>query len=246
MSSIDFSSFFGTSTSSTQSTSLSNMLGDYASIKNGSYGKLLKAYYKKQESDYSSSDEAKEANTKLTKLKSYSSDLKSAAAAINDSSLFAEGDYQVTYKDGTKESSKYNLDKIYEKAKDFVNSYNSAVKSGAANEDDASITKRTLSIISYTKNNSALLSELGITASTKEGEEGQLSIDEDKFKKASVTTMKSLFTGSGSYAAVIENKANIVSSLAESQMSKVSSYNSNGSYSSGNTASLSSLFNSEI
>ena len=41
MSSVDFSSLFGQS--QTQSVSLSDMLGDYASIKNGSYGKLLKA-----------------------------------------------------------------------------------------------------------------------------------------------------------------------------------------------------------
>lgn len=245
MSSIDFSSFFGSS-QSTQSTGLGNMLGDYASIKNGSYGKLLKAYYKKQEKDYASSDEAKEESAKYSKVKSFASDLKNAASAINDKNLFAEGDYDVTYKDGTKGKSNYNMDKIYEKAKDFVDSYNKALKAGASAEDSSAVSGRTLSMVAFTKQNSNLLEQIGITASSKEGEEGQLTIDEDKFKKASGTTVKSLFSGSGSYASVMENKAGILSSLAESQISKVSSYNPKGSYDSGTASPLSSFFSSEV
>ena len=244
MSSVDFSSFFGTQSS--QSTSLSSMLGDYASIKNGSYGKLLKAYYKKQETDYASSDEAKAENAKYTRLKSYASDLKGAASAINDSSLFAKGDYDVTYSDGTKGKSEYNMDKIYEKAKSFVDSYNSAIRSGSSTADGSKLSDRTLSLVEFTAKNANLLSQIGITASSKEGEEGTLSIDEDKFKKASGATMKSLFTGSGSYASVVENKAGIIGSMAESQMSKISSYNAKGSYSSGDSSPISNLFNSEV
>ncbi|MCR5236222.1 MAG: flagellar filament capping protein FliD [Lachnospiraceae bacterium] len=243
MSSVDFSGFFGTQ--NTQSTSLSNMLGDYASIKNGSYGKLLKAYYKKQETDYASSDEAKAENAKFTRLKSYASDLKSAASAINDTSLFAKGDYDVTYADGSKGKSEYNMDKIYEKAKSFVDSYNSAIRSGSSTKDGSKLSDRTLSLVEFTAKNANLLSQIGITASSKEGEEGTLSIDEDKFKKASGATMKSLFTGSGSYASVVENKASIIGSMAESQMSKISSYDAKGSLSSGSSP-LSSMFNSEV
>jgi flagellar capping protein FliD len=219
------------------------MLGDYASIKNGSYGKLLKAYYKKQESD-ATSEEAKEDTVKRTKLKSGASDLKSAAAALNDNSLFKEGEYEVTYSDGTKGTSKYDVNKIYDKAKTFVDAYNSAVKSGASFEDGSSVSKRTLSLIAYTSQNSALLSELGITTSTKDGEEGQLTIDEDKFKKASTGTMKSLLTGSGSYTSVVENKASLIASLAESQASKYSGYNAKGNYDAG--SSLSSFFTSGV
>ena len=166
MSSVDFSSLFGSS--QTQSVSLSDMLGDYASIKNGSYGKLLKAYYKKQETD-ATSDEAKEDTAKRAQLKSGAAELKDAASALNDSSLFKEGEYEVTYSDGTKGTSKYDMNRIYDKARAFVDAYNSAVKKGASFEDGSSISKRTLSLISYTSKNSALLDDLGITASTKEG-----------------------------------------------------------------------------
>lgn len=243
MSSVDFSSFFGSQ--NTQSAGLSSMLGDYASIKNGSYGKLLKAYYKKQETDYASSDEAKAENAKFTRLKSYASDLKSAASEINDSSLFGKGDFDVTYSDGSKGKSEYNMDKIYEKAKNFVDKYNSAIRSGSSTKDGSKLSDRTLSLVEFTAKNSNLLSQIGITASSKEGEEGTLSIDEDKFKKASGSTMKSLFIGSGSYASVVENKAGIIASMAESQMSKISSYDAKGSYSSGSSP-LSSMFSSEV
>ncbi|MCR5773992.1 MAG: flagellar filament capping protein FliD [Lachnospiraceae bacterium] len=242
MSSVDFSSFFGTG-SSTQSTSLTSMLSDYASIKNGSYGKLLKAYYKKQETD-ATSEQATEESSKLNKLKNYSSSLKDAASALSDDSLYKEGEYEVTYSDGTKASSSYDMDSLYEKAKAFVNSYNSTIKNGASFDDSSSVAKRTLSLISSTSTNASLLSQIGISTSSAEGEEGQLTIDEDTFKKASINTIKSLFSGSGSYGSVVENKASLISSLAESQISKFSSYTSDGSYSSG--SSLSSLFNSEV
>ena len=243
MSSVDFSSFFGTQ--NTQSPSMSSMLGDYASIKNGSYGKLLKAYYKKQETDYASSDEAKAENAKYTRVKSFASDLKSAASDLTDSGLYAKGDYSVTYSDGTKGQSEYNMDKIYEKAKSFVDSYNSTIRSGASAEDGSKVSARSLSLVEFTAKNANLLSKVGITASSREGEEGTLSIDEDKFKKASGDTMKSLFSGTGSYASVVENKASIIASMAESQMSKISSYDAKGSYSSGSSP-LSSFFNSEV
>lgn len=245
MSSLDFSTFFGTGSSSTQSTSLSSMLGDYASIKNGSYGKLLKAYYKKQETDYASSDEAKAEASKYSRVKTYAADLKSAASALGDSTLYVKGDYDVTYADGSKGKSEYDMDKIYEKAKDFVDNYNKAVKAGASGDDSSKVSSRTLSLIEFTQKNSNLLSQVGITVSSKEGEEGTLSIDEDTFKKASGSTMKSLFSGSGSYASVVENKAGIIASMAESQVSKISSYDAKGSLTSGSN-SLSNLFNSEV
>ncbi|MCR5746348.1 MAG: flagellar filament capping protein FliD [Lachnospiraceae bacterium] len=242
MSSIDMSSLFGSST--TQNTSLTSMLSDYASIKNGSYGKLLKAYYKQQETDATSEEESAE-KSNLSKLKNYSSSLKDAASALNDNSLYAEGEYTVTYSDGTTGTSSYDMDSIYDKVKSFVDAYNTTVSNGASYDEDSSIAKRTLSMISYSSSNSALLSSIGITTSSAEGEEGQLKIDEDTFKKASINSIKSLFSGSGSYGSVIENKASLLSSLAESQISKYSSYSSNGSYSSG-SSSLSSLFSSEV
>ena len=46
-SNVDFSALFS-GTSDSSSVGNTNMLSDYAAIKNGSYGKLMKAYYSKQ------------------------------------------------------------------------------------------------------------------------------------------------------------------------------------------------------
>ncbi len=46
-SNVDFSALFS-GTSDSSSVGNTNMLSDYAAIKNGSYGKLMKAYYAKQ------------------------------------------------------------------------------------------------------------------------------------------------------------------------------------------------------
>lgn len=43
-SNVDYSALFG-GTSDSSSVGNTNMLSDYAAIKNGSYGKLMKAYY---------------------------------------------------------------------------------------------------------------------------------------------------------------------------------------------------------
>ena len=45
-SNVDYSALFG-GTSDSSSVGNTNMLSDYAAIKNGSYGKLMKAYYAK-------------------------------------------------------------------------------------------------------------------------------------------------------------------------------------------------------
>ena len=49
-SNVDYSALFG-GTSNSSSLGGTNILSDYASIKNGSYGKLLKAYYAKQDAE---------------------------------------------------------------------------------------------------------------------------------------------------------------------------------------------------
>ena len=62
-----------------------NFLSDYASIKNGSYGKLLKAYYKKTGNDNTSTSSTKE-ESKSDKLStSISEDSAKTLTAIESS-----------------------------------------------------------------------------------------------------------------------------------------------------------------
>lgn len=83
----DYSSLFSGMQGGTTTNSFS--LSDYATIKNGSYKKLLKAYYNKQDTDKTSSDSKKVSEDKKSKMIKDSADtLKKAADALNDKSLW--------------------------------------------------------------------------------------------------------------------------------------------------------------
>lgn len=77
----DFSSLLGGTVNSS-----GNLLSDYASIKNGSYGKMMKAYYENQKKE----DASRSGDTvqKLTLMRSGSDSLKKSADALNSSSLW--------------------------------------------------------------------------------------------------------------------------------------------------------------
>ena len=84
-SNVDYSALFrGTSNSS--SLGGTNILSDYASIKNGSYGKLLKAYYAKQDAEKTAG--TGDTSQKLTLMKTSADSLKKSADALNASSLW--------------------------------------------------------------------------------------------------------------------------------------------------------------
>ncbi len=229
LSSTDYSTLFSslsTSSSSSGSSSVSSLLGDYASIKNGSYAKLLKAYYKKQDAE--STSDSSDTDKTLSTIKSDASDLQSAASALTSSSLYAKGSYTVTSADGkTSTSSDYNYDNIYDKVSSFIDSYNTMVKAGASSET-SSINTKTTNLVSLTSKNSSVLKSLGITANT----DGTLKIDEDTFKKADINTIKSVFEGTGSYADSVSNKSTLIYQLAANKLSGSSSYSSSGSYNS--------------
>ena len=84
-SNVNYSALFG-GTSDSSSVGNTNMLSDYAAIKNGSYGKLMKAYYAKQDAEKLSGKG--DTSQKLTLMKTSAESLKKSADALNDSSLW--------------------------------------------------------------------------------------------------------------------------------------------------------------
>ena len=84
-SNVDYSALFG-GTSDSSSVGNTNMLSDYAAIKNGSYGKLMKAYYAKQDAEKLSGKG--DTSQKLTLMKTSADYLKKSADALNDASLW--------------------------------------------------------------------------------------------------------------------------------------------------------------
>lgn len=204
-------SSMGTSnTSSSSSTGLYGInLSDYASIKNGSYGKLMKSYYALDEEqdakDKKSKNDTDDTDATIRSIKTASDDLKDSATALYSSKgLFA--------KDANGE---YDMEAIYEKVNAFIEDYNSVIGSVGSAETD-SIAKAGASLVNNTSNNVDMLSKLGISVS---GADFTLSIDKEKFMKANIADVKSMFSGVGSFAYQVGSKASRIYSMVEDKVS---------------------------
>ena len=215
----------------------SDLLGisysDYATIQNGSYTKLMKAYYTKEASGDSSSSSvsaatstSKDSSKTLANIESAAEDLKKASETLRrtngDKSLFTKK--QTTDKDG-KVSYEYDTDKIYKAASDFVDSYNKMLKEGGDSNTN-SILRSTKSMVNLTRANSNMLSKVGITIGT----DNKLSIDETAFKKADMNTVKSLFHTTGGFGYQTSVQAGMIESYAKSEAEKANTYNKSGMY----------------
>lgn len=200
----------GTSGSGTTSSSgvMGINLNDYASIKNGSYGKLMKSYYALDEEpakDKKSKNDTDDTDATIRSIKTAADDLKDSAAALYSSkSLFA--------KDANGE---YDMEAIYEKVNAFVEDYNSMIGSVGSAETE-SIAKAGGNIVNATTNNIDMLSKLGISVS---GADFTLSIDKDKFLKSDISDVKSMFSGVGSFAYQVGAKASRIYSMVEDKVS---------------------------
>ena len=221
-----------------------NFLSDYASIKNGSYGKLMKAYYGK--SNVTSTNSTSTAKT-ATNKKSIStssdtaktlSDIEKSADTLKESAdaLLAKGSKSVftkksvTTKDElgfNKTTKEYDTDAIYKAVSAFADSYNSLIDK-AGDSNTASITRKADSLLSLTQANKSLLSKVGITI----GSDNKLSIDEKAFKEADMNTAKSLFSGTGSYAYQVSAQASMIDYAANTESTRANTYTGFGTYSS--------------
>jgi hypothetical protein len=233
---------------------LTSLLSDYSSIKSGSYGKLLRQYYANQSSSSTSSTSSTSttstSSTSSSTASSYTSTLTSSTSTSKDSTktlssiekstdnlkdsadaLLKVGTKSVfqkaTVTDAEGNTTKgYDTDKIYDAVKSFVDDYNS-VLTDTTDSKTSSITSNVTSLKNTTKANESLLKNVGITIDDK----GKLSIDEDTFKKADMSTAKSLFNGTGSYAYQVSAKASMINYNAETEASKSNTYTNSGSYS---------------
>ncbi|MFA9375124.1 MAG: hypothetical protein ACERKZ_00075 [Lachnotalea sp.] len=228
MVSFNFNDYTTSSSRTTDSTS--TILGDYASIKNGSYKKLLKAYYAKTDSSGTTTSTSSDSTKTIAKIQSAATDLINSAdtlTAKGSKSLFKKTDITTTDSSGnTTTTSGYNTDAIYNAVSTFVSDYNTMISEGGEAES-TSILKSTLSMTRLSNANSSLLSSVGITV----GSDNQLSIDEDTFKQADMNKIKTLFNGSNSYAATVSSKASMIKNGAVLESLKANTYTSTASYS---------------
>ncbi|WP_310603505.1 flagellar filament capping protein FliD [Anaerosporobacter sp.] len=230
-----------------------NNIGQHASIRNGSYGKLLRSYYKADSSSNSDSSSALNsilnsnsstvASTTAKEVKEATDNLKKSALALSTSgskSLFEKKDVTVTdEKTGEKTTTKqYDTDAIVKAVKAFAKDYNDTLSS-VSDVTNKNVSRSLSYMTKQTKIYENSLSKLGITVDS----DNKLTIDEEKLKKADMNTVKSLFNGSYSFASQVSQKASQLQQTTATASNNSYLYNKSGSYNFNNySSSYSSYF----
>lgn len=196
--------FFGNSSSdSANGSSLISSLGDLKMIQNGTYKKALKSYYASQTSSTSQNDDVdNDSGTVDSKINL--SNLKSSAQKLYEAANTLK---KADYSENAKPES------LLDEVKGFVNSYNSTLSS-SKKMNSYSILQTAVWGTEQMNVSEGMLNKVGITI----GENNSLSIDEEKFKSAKMSDLKVLFSGSGSLADRVSQKASTMYNQSANQL----------------------------
>lgn len=223
--------FGGSNSYGTGSIFSASNFGDLALMKSGVYTKMLRSYYEKVEGSTSGTKKEttsqftnvrdkvaseKESALKISKENESLSSLKSTAKSLETNAKSLAG---MDFDESTKEE-------IYSAVKKVVDSYNSVVDS-SGKTDLASISQSVKWMTDSASVREKQLKNLGITIGT----DGKLSVDEEKFKAANLTDIKSLMAGKSSYVSGLAQRATGLYNLASNQISSSSGkslYSSSG------------------
>ena len=209
-------------------------LSEYASIRSGSYGKLMRSYFSMDSTKGTSKSDDSTKNTieDLATTTSTSKDSTKMLAAIESDAkeltdtakaLYTRRNNKVFTKDS---GGSYDTDKIYKAVKSFADDYNSMLDTAGKSSTNR-ISHSVSSMKNETSYNEKALKEIGITVDEKTG---KLSVDETTFKSADTEKIKNLFNGTGSYAYSVATKAAMTESYAKSEAAKSNTYTKNGTY----------------
>lgn len=209
-------------------------LSEYASIRSGSYGKLMRSYFSMDSTKGTSKSDDSTKNTieDLATTTSTSKDSTKTLAAIGSDAkeltdsakaLYTRSNNKVFTKDS---GGSYDTDKIYKAVKRFADDYNSMLDTAGKSSTNR-ISRSVSSMKNETSYNEKPLKEIGITVDEKTG---RLSVDETTFKSADTEKIKNLFNGTGSYAYSVATKAAMTESYAKSEAAKSNTYTKNGTY----------------
>lgn len=215
----DYTSLFNSlpKTSESSGGGLTNLATEFNSIRSGSYGKLLSAYYKKMNSGDSATQAIQKENENRKLVGGNASSLKSAAKTLSKMN-FAEASEEDSLK----------------AIKSFVSSYNSVIDT-ADDVNSKSILRNAVWMTNITQKSSGLLNELGISV----GKDNKLTLDETKWANANTSTKTALFNGRQGFAEKMIYKANqMTNSSAEKASFTASAYKDNGDYTKVNAQSM--------
>ena len=245
---MDYSTLFGGGAPYIDSGMGGINVSDYAMIKNGSYGKLMKAYFAKQDAD--KLPQTGDSTQTLALMRSSADSLKKSAEALGNASLYEKKKFKKKDEETGEETEAwdYDWDALTKAVKSFVDDYNAVVEQ-AGNSETKNVLRNAAWMTGITEKAGNLLSKAGITI----GKGNKLEFDEDALKEKTalgksgieldnISTLKSLFTGYGSFGSQISQKASAISNAAARTKGVDKTYNKNGAYSD----TISKLFQSTI
>ncbi|MBQ8798438.1 MAG: hypothetical protein IJZ55_02605 [Lachnospiraceae bacterium] len=245
MSFFNYSSTLFSGMSKSSGSSFSGLLGEYNQIKNGTYGKLLKAYYKKYNADGSAK---KETTDKITNKVKPSSDTVDTAKELNtvkdsattlqkaamklaevktgSASLYEKKTIVDTKEDGTTSTrTDYDYDTLVKSVQSFVSAYNETLESLGTIES-SSVQQKTQWMTQVTNQNKEAFGEVGISVD----KDGRLALDEKAFREKDMTKLQDFFEGTNSALGQLARQASNLAGAAELQATKAASaYTSTGS-----------------
>jgi len=240
--------------------SFSGLLGEYNQIKNGTYGKLLKAYYKKYNADGSTKSDTTDKITNKVKTSSDTVDtakeletVKDSATALQDaamklsavktgsSSLYEKKTIVDTNEDGsTSTRTDYDYDTLVKSVQSFVDAYNETLESMGSIEA-ASVQQKTQWMTQVTTQNKDALADVGISVD----KDGRLALDEKAFREKDMTELQDFFEGTNSVLGQLARKASNLAGAAELQATKAASaYTATGSNYTADSMNSGTLFDS--
>lgn len=219
----DYSYLFQGLSSSGGSLGNLNFLSDYASIKNGSYAKLMKSYYgmgQNADTDTASYGSKRSTSNILDKILdekmhpkvSKESQKANASLTAGLSSLNASVSTlqnENTYTDST--DGRSAADKVVSAVKAYVTNYNNVVTSAK----DSTLTSKTAyvaNMMSSTASNADKLSEIGLTVKA----DGTLMLNEGKLKEADISRVQELFSKDNvlSYGSMVSSRLQFAGSAS--------------------------------
>lgn len=197
-----------------------NFLSDYASIKNGSYAKLMKAYYGPATSTGASSEKKSGTSNILDKIleekkhpkvskeaQKANADLTAGLSSLNASVSTLRNDSTYTdSKDGRSAE-----EKVVSAMKAYVEDYNNVV-SASKDSTMSSKTAYVANMMSSTAANADKLSEIGVTIKA----DGTLMLNEGKLKEAGTSKVEELFSGNNilSYGSMVSSRLQFAGSAS--------------------------------
>ncbi|MBP3569101.1 MAG: hypothetical protein J6K04_08040 [Lachnospiraceae bacterium] len=209
----DYSSLLSSLPKKDESTNgFENLATEFNSIRSGSYGKLLSAYYKKMNSGDSATEAMQKETANRQLVGGNASSLKSAAKTLS----------KVDFYDDSEGADAKKLKAV----KDFISAYNSVIDT-ADDVNSKGILQNAVWMTNITKKSAGLLNELGISI----GDNNQLTLDETKWANANNSTKSALFNGRQSFAEKMVYKAGQMTNFsAEKASYTASAYKDNGDY----------------